>query len=239
MRPLPSANYPPENPPGRFRLQRPYTVYDCSGEQQNVPSVPQVRRTISLNHVATGEAIAMAKAVAGDAVWFFAVVLNDGTQHVYEGTPTQAANGMGGARVRGCKALNKWVEEVSRVTRNRPVDETEPVEVEPVQVEASDVNEDDDVGSPLLPAPPGDVPANGDVPPNGEMFVSLAERLHSWTFTQGDTGNPTRAVLIAAVARVHDIFDAMGVRAADGPEVPTRGSKQHKEKNKKRPIEEE
>ena len=38
---------------------------------------------------------------------------------MYEGTPSQAANGMGNARVRGCKALNKWVEEVSRITRRQ------------------------------------------------------------------------------------------------------------------------
>ena len=208
-------------------------MYDCSGEQQNVPSVPQVRRTISLNHLATGEAIAMAKAVGGDAVWFFAVVLNDGTQHVYEGTPTQAANGMGGARVRGCKALNKWLEQVSRVTRNRPVEE----EVELVVVGASDVHEDEEFESPLLPAPPGDVHLNEDIPPNGEMFVALADRLQSWTYTQGDTGNPTREVLIGAVARVHEIFDAMVVRAANAPDVPTRRWFQHT--NKKRPLEEE
>ena len=71
--------------------------------------------------LAIGEAIAKAKFVADFELYYFAiVVLPDGTQLVNEGTPAQVANGMGNARIRGCKALNKWVDELARGTTTRP-----------------------------------------------------------------------------------------------------------------------
>ena len=241
MRPLPSANYPPENAPGGFHHDRPYTVYHSSGEVQTGPSNPVTDRIISLNEFATGEAIAKATYTASEAVWFFAVVLHDGSQHVYEGTPSQAANGMGGARVRGCKALNKWVEELSRVTRRQG-------DV-PSVADGGHANDEDgeSVATPPLPSPDEDgesvatppiPPQKEEVPPSGAVFHELADVMHSWTYTQGDGTSATRAELTEAIAQVHTMFETMGVRAPGAPEGHTREKQRHLENLKKRPHEE-
>ena len=95
MKLLPSANFPPGHPPGKFIHEHTHTVYNCAGDVQGNPTIPVKDRTISLNEFATGEAIAKATHVAHEHVWFFAVVLQDGSQHVYEGTPSQASKRYG------------------------------------------------------------------------------------------------------------------------------------------------
>ena len=118
-KPLPSANFPSSNPPGRFHPERVHVMYDCNGKQQSeaLRFTPLVERTLSLNEFAIGEAIAKAKEVDEHDLWFFTIVLVDGTQHVYVGTPAQALNGMGNGRIRGCKALNIWLQDVVCIPR--------------------------------------------------------------------------------------------------------------------------
>ena len=238
MKRLPSVNFPPEKPPGKFLHNMPYTVYHSSGEVQSNPSVPVTDRTISLNELAIGEAIAKAEHVANEAVWFFAVVLQDGSQHVYEGTPSQAANGMGFARIRGCKALNKWVEDVTRTARRHPAgtvqdDHDGSVATPPIRspVHVAENHDGSSVGTPPTPSPAR------EVPPDGAVFQELAEGVHSWMFTQADGTSVTRYVLTEAIAHVHTLFDCMGRRAPGAPEVPTIEKQRHFESLKKRPHE--
>ena len=213
-----STSIASSNSPGRFHPERVHVMYDCNGKQQSeaLRFTPLVERTLSLNEFAIGEAIAKAKEVDEHDLWFFTIVLVDGTQHVYVGTPAQALNGMGNGRIRGCKALNIWLQDVVRIPPQVATSRETSPDAAPAVVTAPSPTATPCATLCVTPRPPRD-PSIEDfsldvrTPPSDATFDGFANHLFNWTYTQAEEGSTTRTTLLNAVAQVHHLFDSMGV----------------------------
>ena len=53
-------------------------------------------------------------AIAKEELWAFTLVLKGGDQHVYVGTPAEAANGNGGSCIEGVMSVAIWVGRIGR-----------------------------------------------------------------------------------------------------------------------------
>ena len=98
---------------GKFDMARDFTTYNCMGEVDDV-FLPQPDRTLSLNGMAIGDCLGKSAAVAKEDTWAFTLVVKGGHQHVWVGTPVEAANGVGAARIEGVVSVAVWASRVGR-----------------------------------------------------------------------------------------------------------------------------
>ena len=99
---------------GTFDAERPYTMYDCTGDKTENSPMPEADRVLSPNAMALGECLGKAAALGRLDLWAFTLVLKGGAQHVYVGTPAEAANGSGSHRIEGVMSAAIWVGKVGR-----------------------------------------------------------------------------------------------------------------------------
>ena len=99
---------------GRFNREKPFTIYNSAGDVDDVADLPSQERLVSLNGMALGECLGKSATVAKGEQWGFTLVKKGGDQFVYVGTPAEAANGNGGARIDGIVSVAIWIARVAR-----------------------------------------------------------------------------------------------------------------------------
>ena len=99
---------------GRFDPNQPYSLFNSAGDADDEGELPPPERLVSLNGMALGECLGKSAAVAKAEQWGFTLVKKGGDQFVYVGTPAEAANGNGGARIDGVVSVAVWVARVAR-----------------------------------------------------------------------------------------------------------------------------
>ena len=108
---------------GRFEREKPFTLFTASGDVDDEGVLPPPERLVSLNGMALGECLGKSAALAKGDLWGFTLVTKGGDQFVYVGTPAEAANGNGGARIEGIISVAAWVPRVARkphVAKRKP-----------------------------------------------------------------------------------------------------------------------
>ena len=99
---------------GRFDRNQPYSLFNSAGDADDEGELPPPERLVSLNGMALGECLGKSAAIAKAEQWGFTLVKKGGDQFVYVGTPAEAANGNGGARIDGVVSVAVWVARVAR-----------------------------------------------------------------------------------------------------------------------------
>ena len=108
---------------GKFDPDRVFVTYNAMGEADQSVPLPPANRRVSLNGMAIGDCLGKSAAVAKDDTWAYTLVLKGGLQHVWVGTPAEAANGVGGGRIDGIVSVAVWAATVGRkphVSKRKP-----------------------------------------------------------------------------------------------------------------------
>ena len=108
---------------GKFDPDRVFVTYNAMGEADQSVPLPPANRRVSLNGMALGDCFGKSAAVAKDDTWAYTLVLKGGLQHVWVGTPAEAANGVGGGRIDGIVSVAVWAAKVGRkphVSKRKP-----------------------------------------------------------------------------------------------------------------------
>ena len=93
---------------GRFDRDKAFSLFNSAGDPDEQGNLPIPERLLSLNGMAFGECLGKSAAIAKGDQWGFTLVLKGGDQFVYVGTPSEAANGNGGARIEGVVSVASW-----------------------------------------------------------------------------------------------------------------------------------